>query len=217
MEMKFVIKAIGAGFNNAFGLQLDLTSDRIASVSGNDMFDNLLSLNSNGTEANQSKATIIVSDDTHQTVGKNGLYNTNPDIDYLEPDTMTVSVAFDVPMSSSDIGNAPFNPFLIINKERGREVHMPGYDPTDLVDTSFFGQANDGSDPSQDIYYKSKAGLPWGMNLPISFEYPEEKVDIRSAYNFFNSWARSSGFSFMDWYTDKSGHKNGDKLYRKRN
>jgi len=215
LNSEFVLKATGAGFNNGFGVELGIAPDQISSVKGNELFGDVCTFNSNGTEAGQSKAVFIVTDNAHDSFGSNGLINTVQSSEYFIPDTIVVSVDFATPTSLDAAGSAPFNAFMIINGTRGREVHLPGYTPTDLVDTNYFGTANDGSEPQNGIYYKSKAGLPWAMNLPVAFDYPEEKVDIRSAYNHFDTWAKSGGFSYMDWYMDKSDYRNPDKIYTK--
>lgn len=215
LESEFILKAAGAGFHNALGVQLDIAPSAIASVEGSDLHRDLFALNNNGTEAGQSKAVFVVTDDAHASLGSNGLINTEESLEYVTPDTITVTIQFASPQGLSAIGSAPFNPFVVINQTRGRELHLPGYFPTDRVDTDYFGQGNDGSDPDNGIYYKSKKGLPWGMNLPTSFDYPQEKTDIRKAYNHFDQWAISGGFSYMDWYLEKSGYRNTDMIYSK--
>ncbi|WP_425390679.1 LruC domain-containing protein [Ekhidna sp.] len=215
LESEFVIKAIGAGFQNGFGIELNISSSQISSVSGSELSNDLFVLDGNGTEAGQSKAVIPVSDNVHQSFGTNGFVNTLPDQPHLEPHTITVNTTFSSPVDLNDAGIAPFNPFLVINKTRGREVHLPGYTPTEKVDSAYFGEGNDASDPGNGIYYKSKEGLPWGMNLPESFDYPNEKTNIRDAYNNFDMWILSDGFSFMDWYQQKSGYRTASKIYNK--
>ncbi|WP_421870826.1 LruC domain-containing protein [Marinoscillum sp.] len=215
LESEFILKAAGAGFHNALGIQLDIAPSAIASVEGIDLHRDLFALNNNGTESGQRKAVFVVTDDAHASLGSNGLINTDESMEYVSPDTITVTIQFASPQGLSAIGSAPFNPFVVINQTRGRELHLPGYFPTDRVDSDYFGQGNDGSDPDNGIYYKSKKGLPWGMNLPTSFDYPQEKTDIRKAYNHFDQWAISGGFSFMDWYLEKSGYRNTDMIYSK--
>lgn len=210
---KFIIKGIGAGFNNGFGIQLDVAPNQVASVSGSDLGTGLFSIASNGVENNQSKAVFIASDDVHRNFNTQGFVNTSQDLPFLTPDTILVTVNFASPLSFSAISSAPFNPFLVINQTRGREVHLPGYKPTDLVDTSYFGQGDDASSVESNVYYKSQSGLPWGMNLPVSFDYPKEKSDIRDTYLHFSTWAGSGGFTYMDWYTNKAGYRNTEKIY----
>jgi LruC domain-containing protein len=216
INSKFVIKAVGAGFSNGFGIQLDLNPSAVSGVIGNALStSDIYTFNSNGTEANQSKAVIIVSDNVHQGFEGNGFINTSSTLPYQTPDTINVDIEFNNPLTLSGAGSAPFNPFLVIDKDRGREVHMPSYPPTDLVDISFFGESNDNTSINEGIYFKSKKGLPWGMNLPITFDYPMEKTDVRKGYNHFNGWAESGGFSYMDWYSDKLNYRTHSHIYNR--
>ena len=215
LEAEYVIKAVGAGFKNGFGVQLDIAPSTISQVSGNYISSDLFALNANGTEAGQTKAVIPVTDDAHAGFEGRGFINTDESLAYQDPDTITVSVEFNSGITLSGAGVAPFNPFLVINNTRGRELHMPGYAPTDLVNTDYFGTVNDATDLGAGIYYKTQVGLPWGMNLPLSFDYPKEKTDVREGYNNFNQWAQSGGFSFMDWYVEKTGYRNPDRIYKK--
>lgn len=213
LKSEFVIKAVGAGYSNGFGFQLDLSPGDISNVTGQDVRGSLYTFNGNGTEAGQSKAVIMVSDHVHQGFEGNGFINTTTNLAYQTPDTIKVDISFSNAMALSGAGSAPFNPFLVVNRDRGREIHLPGYAPTDLVDASFFGQSNDITDMANGIYYKTNEGLPWGMNLPVSFDYPLEKTDIREGYNHFNTWAQSGGFTYMDWYTDNLNFRTHSKLY----
>lgn len=214
INSKFVIKAVGAGFSNGFGIQLDLNQSAISNVIGNALStSDIYTFNGNGTEANQSKAVIIISDNVHQGFEGNGFINTTSTLPYQTPDTISVDIEFNSPLTLSGAGSAPFNPFLVINKERGREVHMPSYPPTDLVDGSYFGESNDNTNINNGIYFKSKKGLPWGMNLPVTFDYPLEKTDVRKGYNHFNGWAQSGGFSYMDWYSDKLNYRTHSHIF----
>ncbi len=215
IEAEYVIQAVGAGFKNGFGIQMDLNPSVISQVSGNQITSNLFSFNANGTEAGQSKAVIPVTDDTHAGFEGRGFINTDESMAYQIPDTIVVDIEFSSGLTLTGAGVAPFNPFLVINQVRGREVHMPGYEPTDLVDTNYFGTVNDDTDIAAGRYYKTQVGLPWGMNLPVSFDYPVEKTAIEQAYNNFGQWAQSGGFSAMDWYVERSGYRNTDKIYQK--
>lgn len=215
LNPEFIVQAVGAGFNNAFGVELDIDPSQIASVSGYQLETELFDISANGTESNQSKAVIIATDEVHRNFGTRGFVNTDPYMSVHNPDTIQLSIAFNSPIDLSAVGSAPFNPFIVINQIRGREAHLPGYEPTDLVDTSLFGTGNDASDPANNVYYKSQSGYPWVMSLPVSFDYPNEKTGIQQAYNHFGQWAKSSGFSYMDWYQSNTGYRNPDKIYKK--
>lgn len=215
LRSEFVVKAVGAGFDNAFGFEMDVPPGAIKSVTGNELNRNLFDFNSNGTESGTDKAVIIATDDAHASFGKEGFINTVSNDPYITPDTILVDVEFNAPQALGYGGSAPFNPFLVINQTRGREVHLPGYDPTNKVDANYFGEGNDASDPSNGVYYKSKVGLPWGMNLPQSFDHPEEKTDVRNIYLHFDQWAKSSGFTYMDWYVDQPGYRSDKGFYER--
>jgi LruC domain-containing protein len=94
---------------------------------------------------------------------------------------------------------------------------LPGYPPTYLVNTAYFGTGDDDTDTSIGKYYKSATNLPWGMHLPERFDYPLESEDIVKAHLVFPQWAQSSGYSFMDWYKDMPGYRNPIKIYNRPN
>ena len=215
MAPKFVVRAAGAGYRNGFGFSIDLTASDILSTEGNVLNTETIKTNANGTEANQRKAVFIVSDNVHDLFATSGFINTREEDGYADPSIVNMTIKLNSPKAIEDLGSVPYNPFIIISQNRGREAHLPGYLPTDLVDESFFGTADDDSDPSQGDYYKSKTSLPWGINLPESFVYPEESVDIRKGHLRFNDWAKSSGYSYMDWYRSVDGYREVGKLYTK--
>ncbi|MCX6284989.1 MAG: DUF4842 domain-containing protein, partial [Bacteroidetes bacterium] len=62
-------------------------------------------------------------------------------------------------------------------------------------------------------YYKTTNNLPWALNIPVSFDYPWEKVSVLSAYNYFATWAESGGVSYPDWYKDLPGYRNSANIW----
>ena len=49
----------------------------------------------------------------------------------------------------------PYNPFIFVesDKDRGREVHLVKYPPTDKADFGLFGTGSDASRPDEGLYY----------------------------------------------------------------
>ncbi|MBN2669927.1 MAG: LruC domain-containing protein [Bacteroidales bacterium] len=216
LEMKFILRAIGASYNNGFGVELGVSPDFVESVSGYNVNGDLVSLMGNGLEADQSKATIIAfenASDVLAVLGSTTGVNTTIGATYSQPDTMTIIVTFTEPIDPYLLGSAPYNPFLIINQDREKEVHLPDKAPTDLCNAVYFGTSQDHSVLEQGIYYKNQINLPWAINIPYSFEYPYEKTLITNAYLKFREWAESSGNSYRDWYLDKSGYRNNSYIY----
>jgi len=195
VKLDFVcnIKANGAGFTNGMGFEIEgILPSQIESVTGTVLTQNIISLNANGTEANQEKAVIILTDD----------------VDNILNET-TISIRFTNPISTATLGVAPFNPFLIVNKVREKEIHLPYMNLTSLGKQS---QDFNGVNRDADGNFISDNGFPWAISIIHDFKVPKEKVDITEAYNFFSSWAESGGIDFLDWYKDNPGNRNEDLI-----
>ncbi len=215
MDPTFKIRAIGAGYRNGFGFATDLSPSEVNTSTGHSLNAGYINVNANGTEAGQSKAVFVVSDNVHDHFSTGGFVNTEEGATYYEPQNVGLSITFNSPKTYAEIGTIPYNPFLIISQNRGREVHLPGYVPTDLVDTDFFGTLDDDTNVAEGIYYRSKTALPWAIHLPESFAYPKEKADIRAGHLRFNDWVQSTGYSYMDWYRDQNGYRSINHLYKR--
>jgi len=214
----FIIKAFGAGMENGFGFQLsDGINPADLNVTGSSITENYINLSGNGTEANQSKPTIIVFDNAYnQMIHPGGAIgvNTNESAPYVTPDTINIKITLPQNRYSyNDLDISNFNPFLIADLNRGLEVHLPDYPPTDLAETSRFGSIQDDSDPSVGRYYKTENNLPWAIKIYESFDYPIEKVEIIDAHLKFHQWAISGGAEFPDWYLDEPGYRNNENIY----
>ncbi|EPR69044.1 LruC domain-containing protein [Cyclobacterium qasimii] len=187
------IKANGAGYTNGIGFEIvGLDPSKIESVSGPVLNQGFINNNDNGTEAGQENAVIILADD----------------VDNLLNET-TISIKFVEPISTTELGVAPFNPFIIINKEREKEVHLPYMNITSLGNQS---NVFTGDNKDTDGNFISDNGFPWAISIIHDFKVPKEKVNITSAYNFFSTWAESGGTSNEDWYKDNPGNRNEDLL-----
>jgi LruC domain-containing protein len=217
ITMELVLKAMGASYNSGFGIQLPVSPALISSVTGSELHENYINLNTNGTEAGQTKATIIVFDNGYKILtfpgGNYPGINTAPGAPYVQPDTLLITVNLTTPTALSVIGTPPYNPFLIVNKQRGKEIHMINKPPTDLADLSLLGQSADDSDPATGRYYVTASNLPWVLDIPIPFDYPAEKAEVTQAFIKFIPWAESSGQTYFDWFKQKSGYRNTQNIY----
>ncbi len=218
LKAKFVLKAIGGGFHNGFGFELPIAPSQVASVTGSDLSNGYITTNANGTEAAQTNAVILVFDDAYSRMQPSGgaFVNTSAAGNYVTPDTIEIGVVFTSPIAKTTLGFGPYNPFMVVNMQRGYEIHLPGYMPTDLVNTNLFGQEDDDTDIANNKLYKSDGNLPWAIDLPQSFDYPAENMSIEAAYLKFSQWAQSGGFSHMDWYSNNnSAFRDVTKIYNK--
>lgn len=190
MTGDFQAVAAWAKNENGFGVQLPFASNLISNVTGQKLSGGYINLNTNGTESGQSKA-VIIPFDNH----KNLLINQTEVID-----SAIVKITFVSPVDIATLGTGPYNPFLICNKQRGLEAHLPGNLPTDRADASFFGTVNDQTNPSLGKYYLSADNWPWALSFTETFRYPLEGNPITSAYLHFAEWASSGGTIYTDWY-----------------
>jgi LruC domain-containing protein len=224
---KFTIRAFGASFHNGFGFTLSTVNPSdIVSVTGYDVTNNtVFDIGGNGLENGQSKATIIVFDDTYRvmpTATSSTGANTQLEYGYTEPVSVVVTIVFAndaITYSELNIGQA-FNPFLIVQTSvngspglRGQEVHLPNYEPSDLFDTSLFRQFSDDSSPIDGRYFVTKDNLPSALNIAEEFDWVIEAQDVTGAYLFFADWAESGGFMSTNWYLNESSFRNNSFIY----
>ncbi len=229
-DIDYALRAYGAGQNNGYGFVLDdnAPSSVVTSVTGTVRFPGGYTVvdDANGTEANPpagpneaSGAVVIAVDELKKffTTDIQGgpFFNTDPSGGLGTVDTFNIVMNFVPNTSMADVGLPPYNPFLFINQDRGREVHLCNEKPTPMVNASFFGTKQDDSDPGAGRFYKgpAPANLPFGINIHFKFDYPKEKVVITDAYNFFEDWAASDGALFPDWYLDKPGYRNSANIF----
>ncbi|MBU2649682.1 MAG: LruC domain-containing protein [Bacteroidetes bacterium] len=209
---KFKILATGAGYKNGFGFSVPIGYSSVSAVTGQEILDTYLTISGNGTEAEQNDAVIIVYDNVYKALGNMPFVNVLPDgSNTQDADTTTVVVSLGTPMAS--VGNPPYNPFLIIDRTRGREVHMIDYLPTDLIDIAYFGTEDDASNPGTGDYFETTNHLPWVINIPEEFEHMIEREDIITGYLKFVAWAESGGVLFQDWYMDLPGYRDNSVIY----
>jgi LruC domain-containing protein len=207
------VRALGGTFRNGFGFELPIASNKVASVTGAQIKDTYIQRNANGTEANQDKAVIIAFDNatTLVTTPTGSYFNTDKDKPGIADYKYEMVVNMATPVTRAELGTAPYNPFIIVNKERGREVHLAGYKPTKLANPALFRTGVDNTQGTK--YYQSTSNLPWGIHVSSSFKYPIEKAPINVAYLKFNNWAESGGSTFQDWYMPKANYINTTKIY----
>lgn len=195
IDYNYTVESIGGSYRNGFGIELEgVLPSAIASVSGSNLTEGIITNNANGTEQSQPNAVIVFFDNGHV---NEGLSN-------------TISIIFTNPITTASLGTAPFNPFLIINKNRLKEIHLPTKPATYFPTTTNIVTSPTVKDSDGD--FKTTTGLPWAINIAGNYKAPKEKITITEGYNFFSNWASSGGKNKLDWHEDKTGYRNKDKL-----
>jgi len=215
-----ILRANGASMENGFGYQLPgVNPGSVIAVSGaGDQTGYTIS--PNGTETgNPLNATIIVFDRSHRYMPTWNTVLGDPPVDYIRFNIRIQFMNNGVPgpggaVSISALNISGWNPFMVVNGQRGREVHLPDHPPTDLADQSLFRTSDDDTRPENGKYYKSPNNLPWALDIFGKFDYPVEKQDISGAYLHFGEWVLSSGSSYQDWWSNTgSGYRNSSVIY----
>ena len=215
----YTVNAVGANYRNGFGVQFGTAPGNVASVSGQKNMEgsSLFNLNSVGYENGQSYAVVPVFSDAHKLFGYTGsspIINTQPNAKTETADAINLSVSFGTPVSESSLGTPPYNVFLVVNQDRGREVHLAGQMPTSKASSLFFGTGDDKSNGST-IFYKNNSEFPWALDIPTTFQYPYENKRIDNTYLMYSKWATSQGSSYTDWYQNLTpGYRNDDNIYK---
>jgi LruC domain-containing protein len=208
-------RAIGAAFSNGLGLELTgIRSDAIKSVKGHILGGGTIhKLGSNQLEEGQEFATVILFDNAfsvlQRVTGGTGI-NVDPSSPMSEVKTQTVTVSFEPgKVKNSELTMGMLNPFMIINQDRGREVHLAGKQPTRLANSSLFGTGEDITKVgSLQTYLSKEDNLPWAIWINESIPYMQEKVEITKGFVMLRYWANSNGEKMQDWYMDIPGHIN---------
>jgi len=218
----FKIKAFGASFRNGFGFQLpNIRTSKVKKVPGYVLKGNsIFTMKPKGTEENQVTSTFIVYDDSFDLMEHPGVgtgVNTESWIPFITPETIVLKIVFrdgKVDYDDLDIGN--FNPFLIIDQNRGTEIHFVNNKPTNLFNYGLFTLYDDDSDPSIDRYFLTENNLPWVINVPrTNFMWMNERETITNGYLKFYEWAESEGNLYKNWYKDRPGYRDNTNIYVK--
>lgn len=208
--------AAGASFQNGFGVQLPLNPSVIKSVTGQAHINNYIKLAGNGVEGGQSKAVIIPFDNYRALFGSSASYiNTSLSQSKINSNTVTVYLELNSTLADDFTAEAPFNPFMISNLTRGREIHLVNHKPTDLVNMSLLNTSADNSNQAANRYYITADNRPFALDYFGFFAYPTEKNAIYDAYLHFAEWAKSGGKLYSDWYLDKPGYRKAEYIYTK--
>ncbi|MGV8090331.1 MAG: LruC domain-containing protein [Mangrovibacterium sp.] len=196
LESNFQVAACGADYANGFGFQLNIPNSSVTNVTGYVHSGNSIVLNANKTEQGSSdEAVIIVYNNISASLGN--MFNVKRNGGTKEVDPITVYVSLNKLASTTSF---TINPFIYVNQERGREVHLMNTTPTSKANPSYFGTGDDRS--TGGMYYRSSEGLPWALNVPEDVDHMIETIDFCVGYPKFKEWAESGGASYDTWYVE---------------
>lgn len=165
-------------------------------------------LNNRNIENGQDNAVIPLFDNAHLALGRQKPEAINTISGYpgnTKAKNISFTIKFNNPTLSSEAFNInKLNIFIIVgeNRDKRNEIHVVGFQPTNLANTAPFGGNNDNSSLSNKRYYISKDNLAWGITVPANFKWPLEYVNIKNAYPQFVNWVTSGGVENKNWWND---------------
>ena len=213
IKANFLLSAVGATFQNAFAIEFPFPVTNVQSHSGiaaGAAYD--MPILEAG--ANSILKVISSTNDFVSVPGGGIFWNTQPEQAHYEPIPISFELTLIEPLELSTLPFWGFwNPYLMVNREQGHEIHLPGYPPTIHADTELFGKNDDSTNPAENRYYKTITNLPWALDLPVKWNYPIEHKEISQAYYRFAPWAESAGSQYPDWYELDNGDINPSFIY----
>lgn len=206
------VMAVGAFSNLSMGLQLDeINPSHIDGVKySNSSLLNLdfFKIKANGVENEQKMTVIPLFSSAHKVIDKNATTATYINTVKTEPHKPTQKFNVEINFKSASIQSitmSDFNIFIITDNktQQRKEIHLPGYKPSDLATAFYFGKNNDRSLTNK--YYASEDNLGWGILVaePQSdslWRWPAERKIIKNAYAEFAEWVISGGVNNPNWY-----------------
>lgn len=215
MNPSFRLRALGAKYHNSLALGLNCSPSAISSVSGQLITKTVFNISASGVESGVPTTVIPIFSNANDLFDNSPYTNTNLGQPRMEPVEINMYVTFTSPVDQSALGAAPYDPFMVIQGDRSREVHLVNKRPTAKANSHLLGTVSDASNPARDIWFISKDGHPWALSTPVPLDYPLENTPIGSAYKLFDQWAQSVGTQSKDWYLNKPNYRNNSLIYHK--
>lgn len=213
--MKLYLRASGAAYDNAFGISFKY------SWSGDDypQIGQVTVNNETIQPENTQYPSYILIPNIADAMPVYNTFMANP---FDQPIEYLVEIEFDDPVSEWDLNFPMQNPFIVVDQDRSREIHMPFDPPTSLASAEWAGKGVDASDKNAfmtelkvmggNFTYMTEDWYPWAMNIYFEdgssdlFQYPTERTDISEAYNSFRSWVEQ--WDPWDWYLPEYQEEN---------
>ena len=151
------------------------------------------------------------------TVAEEASFTKDGNVYYLTSDikgelgtTYILELTYGTALNSSS-QMASIQPFIYRSESDGKnwEVHIPMEVPTANMNTSYFGTADDCSDPSKGLYFVRSGNYPFafylkGANIEVFKETilnrDNESKRIDELFPGFLEWSTSHGITHQDWY-----------------
>lgn len=222
IDIQGELLALGGDYHNGFAVQLDnIASDNVniqtLRLLHNDIKQEYSGSNGATTydilETGNSNAVLVVSQDLWKNVDSDCLYyRSERGCNEEQMFDFEVSVPLNTPVDLVDLPAAPYDPFIFATEGlyhgdifdeqpgRGLEIHLVDHAPTEKFNSSYYGLADDTSDPDTNRYYRNINNLPWALEIAGQWQWPSERSPLLNAYPSFQQFVESQGTEQINWF-----------------
>jgi len=214
------LQALGGYYHNGFAVQFpNVATDNVNQQSLRLLHNNIKQQYSgtNGAttysilESDNRNAVVVITQDLWKKASSVcTYYRSQVGCEQDQVFDFEISIPFYNPIEIDNL-SAPYDPFifateglyhgdLFTHPGRGLEIHLVDQAPTDKFNTSFYGLADDTSDPATGRYFRSENNLPWALEITEQWQWPSERKAILQAYPEFQHFVESNGKQSKNWF-----------------
>ncbi|MGF1911102.1 LruC domain-containing protein [Vibrio kasasachensis] len=226
IKMEGKIAALGGDYHSGFAI-------RLPGIPPSDIKDELIELiinnqvvNSAVLESDTNDAVLIVHEDLWDVTEPGeaegcSMFRTQTNCGTSYRPTWQLTVTMRNAIAGDQMPDFPYDPFIFASPghyygeighqltggypERGLEIHLKNKAPTSKFDTRYKSLGSDAS--SGDTHFHTANGLPWAIEIPLTWQHPLEQVNILEAYSNFDDFASDpTGQTSSTWYTEPNNN-----------
>ncbi len=222
-KIRFIGKlaALGAGYHNGFAVRLEnILSSNVRGDSINWKIDGV-SQTSSPLKLGSTEAIIVFSDNLTEQIELTescNYYRAQKDCLYRAMPHWQLDIELVNPVAINDMPSMPYDPYIFASSNRYHgsevanilgsdpgyklEVHLKNKAPTSLFHMPLLGASDDRSNADLNHYFFSDNGMAWGIEVPIDWQHPLEKMRLDTVYPEFIEFAKdNSRQTNPTWYT----------------
>ncbi|WP_083628796.1 LruC domain-containing protein [Vibrio panuliri] len=220
IKLEGQVAALGGDYHSGFAI-------RLPDVAPTDIKQELIELIINGEpvertvlESGTTDAVLIIQDDLWD-IAESGegesctFFRTQEGCGTSYRPTWQLTVTMRNAIENQQMPDFPYDPFIFAAPghyygeigyqltggypSRGLEVHLKNQAPTSKFDARYKALGDDTS--SGETHFHNANGLPWAIEIPLTWQHPLEQVSILKAYRYFSVFASDpSGQTATTWY-----------------
>lgn len=196
IDFNFKVPALGGAFNNYTVLRVyDIDNNAALSRSDEE------SINVERVHDLTNQTTLFYFEDLKS-------YYSNNSAEVINTREKTFNTILELSGTVTGV-DGMYDAFMLKDGDETAEVHPNVVDGIQGV-SSFFNSELSGCHEGAVIDFKTDDGFPWGIVVPIEWQWPKEGIDILDAYPDFRVFVESS--PGLDWYSSNNPNRVTNKI-----